>query len=349
MKTPKSSLHRTASKNNPLSKNKIQQYFVSSQNGTNTSNSIGMNQQQTEIVAKMQDSGTPIEERWKLLMENLFLVSNTTTSIKNTVSEHENRLAEHESRINELEESEDNNKTLLNDLAQANYNKMLEITGIVVPSVCKENFDELRVFVFEYLRKSGFMFNENNITSIYCFVRKFKDVESFVVRMKFVDEYFKIALMKQKKNRPPVYFSNVLTRQHREALNEARKKVKSGVIKEAWNSNGNVFIRLCAGGKKIKISDRAQLEFVTMNSEQQQQILNSNATLSQPHTNGTSFNPNNQNALTSIQTGFQSLVPENIRYSATPGSSPSNAMQTNDNHDCETNAETHIASKSNRV
>jgi hypothetical protein len=322
MKTPKSNSRRREIRNKPLDKNKIQQYMINpqTQSQSHSSSSSSINQRQQEVITKIQNANTSNEERWKLLMENIFMLSNSTSEIKKTLVEHDNRLNDHDTRINDLEENDDNNVRLLNELEQANLNKILEINGFVLTAEQIKDVEKLRQFVVDYLKEIGCIFNESNITSVHSYKRMNNNNEVDIIRVKFLDDNHKTALMRQKKNTPPIYFSHVLTKTNIQALKEAKNKVRNGIIKDAWASNGRIFIRLREGEKQIKIHDKYHLEAVMLKNTQShgshsQNFANiqHNFDLAMEHNGASQVPMYNQH-----QNQFTSLIPSNIRLSPSP-------------------------------
>jgi hypothetical protein len=253
---PKNRSNRVPARHNPAQK-QISQYFSNSSqasSATVTTNSA-ISQQQSEIINRMISHDTPEQERWSMLMKEIFEIKNSSSSLLSTVGEHENRLSE-------LEDCTNDHASRINDIEQVELNKCMEITGLVIPKDISSDLNRLRAHILSLLRGYGILFRDENILFVGHFTRSFNNEPVDIIKIKFLDPAFKYDIMRQKKNPSNIYFQHVLTKENRFTFMAVKRKAREGLLKKPWIINGQIFTSYVNSNKRIRVHDLDQLEII---------------------------------------------------------------------------------------
>jgi hypothetical protein len=206
------------------------------------------------------DLATTIRETHKLQKQLMLDVKSLNSSLNN-------RLDSHDTKLQNLNKKQKQHDIALNSLEQVNLNPYMVITGLKLDTLPADTVDCTKE-VCEYLTKSEFTFSPFHIVCARVVKFKTKKGPDSNILVKFQDEFYKKELMKQKHNKPPVYFNHHLTKHNRTLLMAAKKLKRNNKLSYVAALDGSIKVKRNEGSKRMTITSIDQLNrFVNSESD----------------------------------------------------------------------------------
>lgn len=204
------------------------------------------------------------------LVETLLPILTDLASIKPTV-EDTNKVVKNLNKeqaaltktVNNNTKSIANLSTRMNIIDQRYYEAMMEICGIS-PATLEATKNTLAPYTLEIIKRTSPSITSSHLDSPY--IRKFKvgqgQGEKAVIVVRFYSKSARVMVMSDRRNaklNDGIFFNEVLTRESRSLLFEARKLKKEGKLQHVWTRDGTICVRKTEGAPMKKILSTSDL------------------------------------------------------------------------------------------
>jgi hypothetical protein len=234
--------------------NTLKNYLKTIDNNNNNNSTRSTKDDSSQMLAN-------VYEMQKTMMKEM-------KQLRTTFGSHFER---HEKQIGRLNKNVKHHDDELNRIEQNSLSCFMTISGLEV-NVDDESSDVTKQVV-EYLTKNEFEFSPFQIVCARVVKYKTRNGTNEHVLVKFLDEHYKISIMSQRRNKPPVYFNHQLTRFNRSLLRSAKELKKQKQLTYATVQNGCVTIKLSEKSEKLKITSHDQLKELVSGFSSSQRVI----------------------------------------------------------------------------